>query len=76
MGRRHSGDENGSTRYQCADVFNGFNIPRNAGTCSWTADIRESNGTFLNCPGNQVMVGRRHSGDENGSTRYFCCNLQ
>lgn len=26
-------------------------------------------------PANQFMAGRQHSGDENGNTRYYCCNL-
>jgi hypothetical protein len=71
-GRQHSGDENGTTYYQCCNVGSPQAFPT---TCSWSPWFKESNGTWFSCPTNQFMVGRQHSGDENGSTRYYCCNL-
>jgi hypothetical protein len=37
----------------------------------YTATVRESDSYFW-CPQDEVMIGRAHSGDENGYTTYFC----
>jgi len=71
-GRQHSGDENGNTTYQCCNVGSPQATPT---SCAWSAWFKESNGTWFSCPSNQYMVGRQHSGDENGNSRYYCCNL-
>ena len=69
-GRQHNGDENGETRYQCAEVHhNGLKI--NYRSSHWSASIKESNSNY-NCPSNTAMVGRYHDGDENGQTGYKC----
>ncbi|RJQ88275.1 hypothetical protein [Amycolatopsis panacis] len=38
----------------------------------YTQTVKESSGTAVLCPTNQVLLGRSHSGDENGSTTYYC----
>lgn len=38
----------------------------------YTATVKESAGTPVACPTNQVLLGRAHSGDENGNTTYYC----
>jgi len=37
----------------------------------YTATVREPDSHFW-CPEDEVMIGRAHSGDENGYTTYFC----
>lgn len=37
----------------------------------YVATVREP-GSDFHCPENEVMIGRKHSGDENGYTTYFC----
>jgi predicted RNA-binding Zn-ribbon protein involved in translation (DUF1610 family) len=71
-GRRHSGDENGTTRYLCCSAGN---PQATATSCAWSAYLKESSNIQFFCPANQYMVGRQHTGDENGNTRYYCCNL-
>ncbi|WP_420125976.1 hypothetical protein [Longimicrobium sp.] len=68
-GREHQGDENGNTRYQYADVrYNGLLTSTTPG--AWSTPERESSGTLQMAPVGEVMVGRKHSGDENGYTEY------
>lgn len=38
----------------------------------YTRTVRESAGTPVECPAYQVLIGRSHSGDENGNTTYYC----
>ncbi|SEC27772.1 hypothetical protein SAMN05428945_2482 [Streptomyces sp. 2224.1] len=38
----------------------------------YTRTVRESAGTPVECPAYQVLIGRAHSGDENGNTTYYC----
>jgi curli biogenesis system outer membrane secretion channel CsgG len=67
-GRRHSGDENGYTTYYCSRVLvNGEQALVSPG--SWTSGQRESS-SFYEAPADLALVGRWHSGDENGTTRY------
>lgn len=37
--------------------------------------IKESSGIAFVCPANNVMIGRAHSGDENGNTTYYCARI-
>ncbi|SNT43996.1 hypothetical protein SAMN05216276_104334 [Streptosporangium subroseum] len=68
VGRSHSGDENGLTRYRPATLFwQGRQVSLTGAT--WTGEYRESNHT-THAPYNQVMTGRLHTGDENGKTQY------
>ncbi|CAM3606842.1 hypothetical protein BOSP111201_15360 [Bordetella sputigena] len=79
VGRDHQGDENGNTQYWCAPV-NYEDAPLALRTKTGSGSIRESGkdsgGTSsYSCPANQVMVGRRHQGDENGYTWYLCADI-
>lgn len=44
---------------------------------TWTTptSVQESNSSNFNCPANNVMVGREHYGDENGTTTYHCARI-
>jgi peptidyl-Asp metalloendopeptidase len=76
VGRYHSGDENGTTRYSCAFLdFGGVTRYPDANTCAWSSGLRESSSNYV-CAFDRVMVGRQHSGDENGTTWNYCCNMQ
>ncbi|MFJ3231151.1 hypothetical protein [Streptomyces sp. NPDC086787] len=39
---------------------------------AYTETVQESAGTAVLCPTNQVLVGRRHIGDSDGYTTYYC----
>ena len=73
-GRKHTGDENKPTTYRCATIVNSQGRPINQTGGEWSAPMPE-NSSHMNCPDNQVMVGRRHEGDEEGLTRIRCANL-
>lgn len=65
-------DENGNTQYQCSPLTYGgkaVTVDPNAG--SWSSEITESTSQFV-CPDNQILNGRKHTGDENGQTSYHC----
>ncbi|GAA3019961.1 hypothetical protein GCM10017559_50360 [Streptosporangium longisporum] len=67
-GRSHTGDENGYTKYSCSQIFiddEQVTVERRG----WVGVGRESSSLF-EAPENQVIVGRRHSGNENGYTYY------
>ena len=69
-GRQHKGDENGDTRYQTSRVYyNGLETAVNVDD-NWSRGIKESSGDWYYCPMNQVMVGRKHNGDENADSAY------
>ncbi|MFF3441385.1 hypothetical protein [Streptosporangium sp. NPDC002721] len=68
VGRSHTGDENGTTRYRTATLYWQGQQVRLTGA-AWTGSHKESNHT-TNAGHNQVMTGRKHSGDENGKTWY------
>lgn len=73
VGRYHSGDENGYTRYLCATA-------RQFDQEITVSDKEKSKGhseydSDYACPKNKVMVGRNHAGDEEGTTWYFCATL-
>jgi hypothetical protein len=71
-GRWHSGDENGSTRYQYACLYvelegePSLSVTRNR---VQSAQMKES-GSSYQCPPNTFLTGRWHEGDENGKTQY------
>lgn len=67
-GRQHTGDENGRTTYYCSTITIN-DIPVVVSPGGWAERIKESNSIFV-APGNEALVGRWHSGDENGYTRY------
>jgi hypothetical protein len=67
-GRTHVGDENRPTTYHCSTIFiNGERVYVHSG--DWTASQKESRSSYA-APLDQALVGRWHSGDENGPTRY------
>lgn len=75
-GRYHKGDENGQTQYEYATLM-AVDESDNpvAGTITvedvrWEASFKESSGSGFDAPGNRVIVGRIHTGDENGQTQY------
>ncbi|QXH93563.1 hypothetical protein HU749_022375 [Pseudomonas ogarae] len=73
-GRGHYKDENGNTRYECATASHaGRNLT--VTPHEWGGSMSESNSEF-HCPADQFLIGRRHTGDENGYTRYRCATLQ
>ncbi|MCM1194257.1 MAG: hypothetical protein NC548_34280 [Lachnospiraceae bacterium] len=78
VGRYHKGDENGKTQYKYGKVqivkqlpetvkvdINGIRLSK----IFYSEYMKESNSCFLK--DNAVIVGREHSGDENGNTRYL-----
>ncbi|WP_395847876.1 hypothetical protein [Cystobacter fuscus] len=76
-GRWHGGDENGQTVYQYATLqaVNEYNQPVPGTiavqTLEWSNWIKESSGIWFDAPQGTVLIGRQHSGDENGNTRYL-----
>ncbi|WP_329181645.1 hypothetical protein [Streptomyces sp. NBC_01477] len=68
IGRAHSGDENGGTTYYCARILiDGYQVTVNPEP--WTNGQKESTSSFT-APEDEVIIGRQHSGDENGNTSY------
>lgn len=73
LGRAHYGDENGTTTYYCGLILiDGQQVQVSAPT--WSDSQRESNSAFA-APHNQALVGRLHTGDEHGSTRYATASM-
>ncbi|MFI6451013.1 hypothetical protein ACIBF6_05620 [Streptosporangium amethystogenes] len=71
--RAHWGDENGWTRYRCGQIrIDGEAVTVQTG--NWSYGIKESNSYFA-APADQVLIGRRHQGDENGLTWYLAGTL-
>lgn len=68
VGRWHSGDENGMTRYLSGALYWQHRQVRLTDS-AWSGDYKESSHNWQ-AGHNQVMVGRSHSGDENGRTQY------
>ncbi|MFE2141537.1 hypothetical protein ACFXA3_07235 [Streptomyces sp. NPDC059456] len=68
VGRHHYGDENGPTRYAFASlIWRGENVDLTS--YRETQPQRESASESKGGPG-ELMVGRKHNGDENGPTLY------
>ena len=73
VGRSHSGDENGSTRYATGVIkFNGH--PTEIKNYTTTEARKESSGYWFRTSANEIMTGRHHYGDENGNT-YHCMGV-
>lgn len=68
VGRQHTGDENGSTKYATATMTAGGRTVELT-SYRWTHGQKESH-SHSKAGAYEVMVGRQHSGDENGSTHY------
>jgi len=75
-GRYHKGDENGQTQYEYATlkaIDEEGNPVAGAITVEdvqWHTAFKESSGNGFDAPTNRVLVGRKHTGDENGQTQY------
>jgi hypothetical protein len=73
IGRWHEGDENGATRY----LFGPLSIINDEkeeykivlSDVMFSAYMQEKD-SYFPCPDSCVLVGREHTGDENGKTRY------
>ncbi|MFI5868220.1 hypothetical protein [Streptomyces sp. NPDC051546] len=77
IGRQHQGDENGNTRYLTGQLWVEVDGAKHQVTvinANWADGQRESNSSYL-VPANQVLTGRRHIGDENGTTTYQHADL-
>ncbi|MEU6055102.1 hypothetical protein ABZ829_32320 [Streptomyces xanthochromogenes] len=74
VGRSHSGDETGTTRYVHAQVIGPRGEPLTVVHGTWSASMKESSSSF-EAPAHQAIVGRRHTGDENGLTEYLTATL-
>ena len=73
VGRKHKGDENGKTAYKCTYLYySSSTVTVTNG--DWSDGEPESKSDF-ECPKGQVLVGRKHDGDENGKTYYKCGSL-
>ncbi|MGW4642266.1 hypothetical protein ACWEN6_27385 [Sphaerisporangium sp. NPDC004334] len=67
-GRSHVGDENRPTTYYCGFIFiNDEQVQVHLG--DWTPGQTESRSGYI-APTDQALVGRWHTGDENGKTSY------
>lgn len=75
-GRQHTGDEHGRTYYEYATLKavdssgNCLNLTITVEEPQWSGNIKESAGTEFKAPSGRVIVGRKHTGDENGNTEY------
>ncbi|WP_030131409.1 hypothetical protein [Pseudomonas sp. QTF5] len=73
-GRYHMHDETKPTSYRCASIVDANNKPLNLIRSEWSDEQVESESN-MQCPPNEVMIGRQHEGDENGKTRIRCTKL-
>lgn len=75
-GRKHSGDENGTTWYEyttlkCTDALgNEIYGVITVEDVTWGGWFPEQSGSGYTAPTGKVLVGREHVDDENGATRY------
>ncbi|GAA4197056.1 hypothetical protein GCM10022252_45450 [Streptosporangium oxazolinicum] len=68
VGRWHQGDERGLTRYRTAALYwQGRQV--RITSLRWSGGVKESSHNVQARSG-EVMTGRSHSGDENGTTNY------
>jgi hypothetical protein len=75
--RTHSGDENGSSEVTCANFTQGGSQLKYENAAATEKTFKQSaypSGGFV-CDENKFIVGREHSGDENGNTTYYCRGL-
>lgn len=69
VGRKHQGDENGQTQYATGVVkFNGRQTYVGDMLCSNA--IKESSSIWFKTDSKRIIIGRNHSGDENGNSFY------
>lgn len=82
VGRKHTGDENGLTYYLTGkpkifdvDLRNEVHEVRFAVFDRHTTDSFKQSNLNFTCEGNNVIVGRTHTGDENGFTTFVYAEL-
>ncbi|MEC3914530.1 hypothetical protein [Nocardia sp. CDC160] len=68
IGREHQGDESGVTRYLVGTVAVNDQMVSFTDT-GWSESMSESESQLVARDG-EVMIGRAHSGDENGATQH------
>lgn len=82
VGRKHTGDENGLTYYLTGkpkifdvDLRNEVHEVRFAVFDRYNSDSFKQSNLNFTCEGNNVIVGRTHTGDENGVTTFVYAEL-
>ena len=82
VGRKHTGDENGLTYYLTGkpkifdvDLRNEVDEVRFAVFDRHNSDSFKQSNLNFTCEGNNVIVGRTHTGDENGFTTFVYAEL-
>ena len=82
VGRKHTGDENGLTYYLTGkpkifdvDLCNEVHEARIAVLDRYNSDSFKQSNLNFTCEGNNVIVGRAHTGDENGFTTFVYAEL-
>ena len=82
VGRKHAGDENGYTYYLTGkpkifdvDLCNEVDEVGIAVLDKHTTDSFKQSNLNFTCEGNNVIVGRAHTGDENGFTTFVYAEL-
>ena len=82
VGRKHTGDENGLTYYLTGkpkifdvDLRNEVHEVRFAVFDRHNSDSFKQSNLNFTCEGNNVIVGRAHTGDENGFTTFVYAEL-
>lgn len=82
VGRKHAGDENGYTYYLTGkpkifdvDLCNEVDEVGIAVLDRHTTDSFKQSNLNFTCEGNNVIVGRAHTGDENGFTTFVYAEL-
>lgn len=82
VGRKHTGDENGYTYYLTGkpkifdvDLCNEVDEVGIAVLDRHTTDSFKQSNLNFTCEGNNVIVGRAHTGDENGFTTFVYAEL-
>ena len=82
VGRKHTGDENGLTYYLTGkpkifdvDLCNEVHEARIAVLDRYNSDSFKQSNLNFTCEGNNVIVGRTHTGDENGFTTFVYAEL-
>ncbi len=74
VGRQHTGDENGNTKYLVGTVsFNGSTASIVSSSPNFLPNviISQSSGVFFRTGSKFILRGRTHTGDENGDTTFY-----
>lgn len=77
IGRAHYGDtESGEVYYKCS-TYEPYRQETVISPGTWSETLTEGkpSGHSYTCPDGTAMVGRQHTGDENGTTTYKCSQV-